>query len=208
MDESEIILKMAELALSKSRTELFNDALKIGIPSIVAIAGIISAYLLTRSGHKKDLKIENLRVSHDTQKEAHARTGDLVKSISIELIRLHQVMLTYTGSLFVKLDMEKDGLQFPEKSRQELSAHYKAYVDILSESYAIGAQILLLGQKDIGEQFANYRTAVTKLSLNFAPSIGQDMLEKLQPEILSTTDIREKLFESLSDAYLINEKSS
>ncbi|GMQ96818.1 MAG: hypothetical protein BMS9Abin15_0499 [Gammaproteobacteria bacterium] len=42
MDESEIALKTAELALSKSTTKLFDDAVKIGIPSIVAIVGIIS----------------------------------------------------------------------------------------------------------------------------------------------------------------------
>ena len=75
MDEAEIALKAAELAVSKAKVELYADIAKIGIPSLVAIVGIISTYLLTKAGNAKDLEIENLHVSHDTQKEVHIRTG-------------------------------------------------------------------------------------------------------------------------------------
>lgn len=206
MNEAEIALKMAELALGKSRIELFDDAVKIGIPSIVAIAGIVSTYFLTRSGHKKDLKIENLRISHDTQKEIQTRTGDLIKSISLGLTELHQKTLAFATLLFAKLDMEKDGLPFPDKSRKELSALYQAYVDCLHESFAIEAQIYLLGHKNIDEQFVKYQTTVSELSKTFVPSSGSDTLEALQHKLLAIRDLREALFNSLSRAYLINEK--
>ena len=208
MDESEIVLKTAELALSKSRADLYDDAVKIGIPSIIAIAGIISTYLLTRSGHKKDLKIETLRVEHDTKKEVHSRTGDLIKSITIGLTELHKTMLIYATNLHAKIDMEKDGVVFPEKNRKELSTQYQVYVDILHESFSIEAQVFLLGKKDINNEFINYQTALSELSMNFIPPIGPEKLEKLQQRLFKIKDIREKLFDSLSKVYLINEKSS
>lgn len=204
MNESEIALKIAGLALSKARAELVNDAIKIGIPSIVAIAGVISTFLLTKSGHKKDLEIESLRASNETQKEIYARTGDLIKNITIGLSRLHQVMLLYANHLFAKVDMEKDGLQFPEKNRKELSAQYLAFVDILHDSFSVEAQVFLLGKKDIDEKFMNYQSALSELSMNFVPSIGPDMQEALQQKLLATRNLREMLFDSLSEVYLID----
>lgn len=204
MNEAEIALKTAELALSKARSELFDDALKIGIPSLVAIVGIISTYFLTRSGHKKDLKIEALRASHETKKEINTRTGDLIRNITIGLSRLHQAMLLYANHLFAKVDMERDGLAFPEKNRKELSAQYQAYVDILHDSFSIEAQVFLLGQKDINEKFVRYQAALSEFSMNFVPSIGPDMQEQFQPRLLHIRDLRERLFESLSEVYLID----
>jgi hypothetical protein len=204
MNESEIALKTAELALSKAKAELVNDAIKIGIPSIVAIAGVISTFFLTKSGHKKDLEIESLRATNETQKEINARTGDLIKNITIGLSRLHQAMLLYANHLFAKVDMEKDGLQFPEKNRKELSAQYQAFVDILHDSFSVEAQIFLLGKKDIDEKFMNYQSALSELSMNFVPSIGPDMQEALQQRLLATRDLREMLFDSLSEVYLID----
>ena len=207
MNESEIALKTAELALSKARAELYDDAIKIGIPSLVAIAGIISTYCLTKSGHKKDLKIEALRALNETKKEVDTRTGDLIRNITIELSRLHQAMLLYANNLFAKVDMERDGLAFPEKKKKELSAQYQAYVDILHDSFSIEAQVFLLGQKDIDEKFVSYQSALSELSMNFAPSIGPDRQEPLQQMLLQIRDLRERLFDSLSKVYLINEPS-
>ncbi len=207
MDESELVLKTAELALSKSKAELYDDALKIGIPSIVALAGIVSTYFLTTSSHKKDLKIQALQVKYDAQKEMYSCTGDLIKNIAIGLTELHKTMLTYAGHLSAKISMEKDGLTFPEKNRKELSSQYLAYVDILHESFSIEAQTFLLGKNDIDQKFENYRSAISDLSMNFSPSIGPDRLEELQNKLLKIRDFREVLFKSLSKVYLVNEKS-
>ncbi|MBI1422700.1 MAG: hypothetical protein GC149_04465 [Gammaproteobacteria bacterium] len=204
MNESEIALKTAEIALSKAKTEFFSDALKIGIPSIVAIAGIISTYLLTKLGHKKDLEIEALRASNETQNEINTRTGDLIRSITLNLSKLHQEMLLYTSNLYAKLDVEKDGLQYPEENRKELSVQYQAFVNILHDVFSIEAQILLLGQKNIDENFTNYQSALTELSMNFVPWIKPDMQEALQHRLSTMRDLREILFQSLSKVYLIN----
>lgn len=208
MNETELALKTVELALSKARAELYNDAIKIGIPSLVAIAGIFSTFFLTKSGHEKDLKIEALRASHETRKEVNTRTGDLIKNITIGLSRLHQTMLMYANNLFAKVDMEREGLVFPEKNRKELSAQYQAYVDILHDSFSVEAQIFLLGQKDIDEKFVSYQSALSELSMYFVPSIGADMQEQLQNRLLQIRDLRERLFDSLSRVYLIDEPSN
>jgi hypothetical protein len=171
---------------------LINDAIKIGIPSIVAIAGIISTYLLTKSGHKKDLIIESLRATHETQKEINTRTGDLIRNITISLSRLHHTMLLYANHLFAKVDMEKDGLRFPERNRKELSAQYQAFVDILHDSFSIEAQVFLLGRKDVDEKFTKYQSALTELSMNFVPSIGPDM----HVNVLSPPPTRAEFFSS------------
>lgn len=205
MNDAEIVLKTAEFALIKARAELYDDAVKIGIPSLVAIAGIISTYFLTKSGHKKDLEIESLRTSHETKREVNTRTGDLIKDITIGLSRLHHSMLLYANNLFAKVDMEREGLAFPEKNRKDLSAQYQAYVDILHDSFSIEAQVLLLGQKDIGEKFVSYQSALLELSINFSPSISLNMCYQLQEKLLQITNFREALFEALSKVYLIDE---
>lgn len=205
MNESEIALKTAELTLSKANAELVSDAIKIGIPSIVAIAGTISTYLLTKSGHKKDLEIESLRASHETTKEINARTGDLIRNITIGLSRLHQSMLRYANHLYAKVDMEREGLVFPERNRKELSVQYQEFVDILHDSFSIEAQVFLLGKKDVDEKFMKYQSALSELSMTFVPSIGPDMREVLQQRLITIRDQREGLFGSLSKVYLIDE---
>jgi hypothetical protein len=135
----------------------------------------------------------------------HARTGDLIKSATIELSALHKTMLTYANNLFAKVDMEKDGLVFPEKYRKELSAQCQSYVEILHNSFSIEAQIFLLGRKEIDDRFMKYQIALSEFSMNFFPSIGQDKHVELQQRLLMIRDLREELFNSLSKVYLIND---
>lgn len=47
-------------------SELMSDLIKIGIPSLVALAGIISSSLLTWHGHRQNLLINELE--HNRQK--------------------------------------------------------------------------------------------------------------------------------------------
>ena len=203
MNEAEIALKTAELLNSKAWAELLNDIVKIGIPSLVAIAGITSTYFLTRASHRKDITIENLKIIHDTKKEVHSRTGELIQSINLGLTELHQITITYANYLWAKLDMSKDGLPFPEESRKELSSQYQKLVDCLHEIFAIEAQVYLLGVKRIDEQFVSYQSAVSDLSINFEPKIGLNKMKPLEEKLIEIRGLREKLFSSLSEVYLI-----
>jgi len=203
MNESEITIKLAEVALSKARADLLDDIVKIGIPSLIAFAGIVSTFLLTKSNQEKDLSIQEINNTHDLNKEKNIRTGELIKNISLRLMELHANTIKYTSLLFAKIDMEKSSIPFSANSRQELSDNYQVLLGSLHDTFEIEAQIYLLGIKDIELEFAKYQLYITNMHANFSPSTGAEKADELINIQEKIREFRESLFKSLSEAYLV-----
>ncbi len=206
MDESELALKTAETALSKSRAELYSDLVKIGIPSLIAIAGIVSTYLLTKASHAKDLVIENLRDSHNTKNEINERTGELIKEITTDISKLNKTMLLYSNGLHAKITMDRDRLLFPEENKKELSNKYHDFVEMLHDIFSTEAKVMLLGRENINENFFNYQIELTRLSTNLNPFVGPDKIDELDQRLFRTRDLHKALIQSLSTVFLLDEQ--
>lgn len=203
MNETEISLKLAEAALSKARAETFDDLIKIGIPSLIALAGIISTFCLTKSGHKKDISIQKIINTHDTEKEKNDRTGELIKNITLKLTSLHANTLKYTSLLCAKLDLEKDGHSLPADKRLELSQDYHDLLDSLHEMFQTEAEIYLLGVKEISDLYTNYQSTLIELHTTYGPSSHHSALGDLTTMLGNISSLREKLFNLLSNNFLL-----
>lgn len=69
-------------------TELLSDLIKIGVPSLIALAGTISSVVLAIKGNRKDIQIEKLRIENEAEKERNKRKGELIEQISVNLTKL------------------------------------------------------------------------------------------------------------------------
>jgi len=202
MNETEATIKVAEIALSNARNELYTDIVKIGIPSLIALAGIISTYILTKTGHKKDIKIEKLRNRNELNKENKDRVGELIKSISLSLSELHAKMLEYTSLLFSKMELENGGLIFPTDKQENLSELYQEYLNLIHTSFEIESKVYLLGSAEVDKAFVKYQGEITILHTSFTPSASATQITDLGTKLILLRDIRENIFNLLSNEYL------
>lgn len=202
MNQTDISLKLAEIALDKEKTELLSDFVKIGIPSLIALVGLVSTFLLTKSGYKKDLLIQKIKNTHDSKKEIKERTGQLISNITINLTELHSNMIKYSSLLSAKLEVEHDGEHFPDDKRHELSQNYQELLMSLHTMFEVEAEIYLLGEKEVQKAFTDYQVKLLELHSNYQPSFNPALRDQLIDITADIRDLRENLFKLLSSSYL------
>jgi hypothetical protein len=181
---------------------VLSDLIKIGIPSLVALAGTVASGILAIKGHRKDLEIERLRDVNAREQERSKRSGELVRMAAVGVSRLQLTALTYANMLFAKLDMEKDKLLFPDGSQRQLSAHYQELTDQLHSVIAVQAQILLTGDVQLVERFKTYWGSMAEFCSKATPSDFEGGLGALKQWLIRLADSHDAVFEALSNLYM------
>ncbi len=143
-------------------TGLLSDLIKIGIPSVIALVGTVSSVFLVIKGHKKDIKIEQLRIDNEEEKERNKRKGELIEEITLSITKLQSSFVTYATLLSAKIVTESLSEVFPEKSRKELSQFYQDFIEELHNSVTLEAHVSLLCNKGVQIKCDKYLESLRK----------------------------------------------
>jgi len=187
-------------------TELLSDLIKIGIPSIIALAGIISSIILATKGHKKDIKIEQLRINNEEEKEKNKRKGELVQQISENLTKLHGSFISYATMLCAKSESDSLDEIFPEKSRKELSELYLNFVDELHDGVIIQAHVSLLGNGETYDDYHEYWSSLSNSSNILNPNNDNIVYKVITDRIQTISEKYRVTLDHLSKVFLFDEK--
>ncbi len=202
MEPAELSLKLVEITLQKKHAEILSDILKIGIPSLITLCSLLSAYLIAKKSNEKDITITKLKFDSDSNKEIMTREIELVKNVSVGLSEVHNTASQYTSLFAAKLDLLRSGLPFPKEREDNLSAAYDAYVKRLHDNIVIESNILLLGNQEIIDAFRAYHSLITSVCTNHAPHDVQIKYNDLLNEVNKLNAQKETVFRSLSARYL------
>lgn len=198
---------MAVEVTSKEMIELFSDLIKIGIPSIIALVGVVFSFVLAIKGHKKDLLIENLRAETDVEKERNSRKGELIQDISLGISQIHTITIKYGTKLSAKIETEESGEIFPDKNRIELSSIYDKLNKDLHIGIDVKAKVYLLGNAQVIKSFQEYWSSITEFSMSCSPG-DQITYKEVGNKLLVIGKNQESVYSLLSNIYLLAEVSS
>lgn len=197
--EPEISLKIAELTAQAKQADIANDLIKIGIPSLVALAGTISTIIVALKSHKKDLIIARLNVEKEQEKEKSKLKAELIKEISVDIGEIHSVAVSYLSLFASKIDLLASGYPFP--SMDKLREHHVKLLNKLHDIYATETKILLLGNIDVTKAFREFHTSLTGACYNFNPIDHVD-LGKVNQDTFLIAQKKDALYKELSTQYL------
>jgi hypothetical protein len=141
-------------------TELISDAVKIGIPSLVALAGTASAVAISKISNRHALDLEIQRSRNAAGREEEQRRTDLVHRTAVALTRLHHHVIGLAAILSARYDTlaseddwGDDEISIENDARQNL-------VTAVHTHFEAKTQVLLLGDKNlIVKHEAYYRMA-------------------------------------------------
>lgn len=201
MEPAELSLKLVEITLQTKHAEILSDILKIGIPSLITLCSLLSAYLIAKKSNEKDITITKLKIDSDSNKEIMNREIELVKNVSVGLSEVHNAASQYTSLFAAKLDLLRSGLPFPKESEDNLSTAYDAYVKRLHDNIVIESNILLLGNQEIIDAFRAYNSLITSVCTNHAPHDVQIKYNELLNEVNKLNAQKETVFRLLSARY-------
>lgn len=160
--------------------ELISDLIKIGVPSVVALAGTLSSLVLAWWGHKQNLFIKKIQYLHDTQKERDFRTGDLVKNCSLEINALHDDFVAFGIMLYAKVDTLACLDPWLEAEQEVIAERFQKTVQSLQKHTAVKSYVMLLGNDELSRLYQNYLGVV-----------GQVVGIYSSDEVMSIADLNE-----------------
>lgn len=193
---------MEEQVISKELIELYSDLVKIGIPSLIALIGAISSFLLATKNIKKDIKIENLRIDKELEAKRNERKGALIQDASDVLTELQSYFIKYGSSLAAKIETLEAGESYPQKEAHRLSTYYDQLNKAMRKGAGALSKLHLLGDSDAIQYFNVYWSSVTGFSMNYAPR-DNNSYQNLMKEMLIVKQNHEAVFSILSDIYLL-----
>jgi len=184
--------------------QVYGDLIKIGLPSAVALAGVVSSIVLAIKGYRKDIEIENLRNAREMERDKAGREGELVRSVTPQLTRLHDSLIKY-GTLYAAYIETQDlGEEFPAKNRKELTVLYQSVTDSLHLGTEIQGAIFLLGEESLKGAFNEYWTSVSGFTHTHSPG-DYAKYASITSAIRQIGDKHEALFAILSKIYLLKD---
>lgn len=129
-----------------------SDLIKIGIPSLVALASGLYSYLLGRAGHKKDILIEKLRSDSDQWKIQSEKKSALVMDIVAKISAVENAMARHSG--IFRTEKIHDESNVPLDVMSKLRAAYDDVGVAIDACIGARAQVELLGDPELSPQFA------------------------------------------------------
>lgn len=202
MDPTELSLKLSEITLQTKRAEILSDFLKIGIPSLITLCSLLSAYWIAKRSNEKDVTITKLKIDSDSKKEIMSREVALIKNISVGISQVHNNATQYISLFAAKLDLLANGLPFPDDIKTKLSDAYDVHVKSMHDNIVIESNVLLLGDQQIIASFIEYHSLLTAIGKDYAPHNIQVRYNDLMNEGHKLNTQKETLFRFLSASYL------
>lgn len=184
--------------------ELLSDLIKIGIPSLVALAGTLSSVAMAWWAHKQNLNIEGLKHRNEAEKERYARTGELVKLCAIEVGELHHHLTAYASVLFARMDTEAAGEPWPQAEQELLAERFQEAVAALHKHLSIQSYVVLLGDADLSKKHQEYLGVVSRL-LDMEGQKQTTSLEEHDRIVRFSRDLHHAVLNRLSAIFLMRD---
>ncbi|SDX28177.1 hypothetical protein SAMN05216287_2684 [Pseudomonas kuykendallii] len=190
------------VTLHMESNELISDLIKIGIPSVVALAGTISSLLLALWGNKQSTLIAKLQHHHNQEIERNNRTGELAKICAADLSKLHNHFISFCTVFFAKIDTIVCNDPWPETEQELINYRYQEALLSLSNHAAIKSYITLLGNKELTRTHQIYLNFVSEIISAYSESGDMDanIFEKLVDQ---SNHAHAQLTKQISDIYLL-----
>jgi hypothetical protein len=187
--------------------ELLSDLIKIGIPSLVALTGTLSSILLAWWSHKQSLLIEELKHTHEANKERNIRTGELVRSCAIEINNLHTDLTAFAVILHAKIDTIVCGDPWPEAEQELIAERFQTALTTAHRHNSVRSQIMLLGNNELSYLYQEYLETVGQIFNTYAEE------EIMQAENFESLMDRSRSLQSatmnkMSNIYLLSDSQS
>lgn len=142
--------------LKMNDNELISDLIKIGIPSVVALAGTLSSLILAWWGHKQNLFVKKMQYIHDTEQERNSRTGDLIKSCILDINSLHDNFIAFGIMLFAKVDTLIHDDPWPETEQEVIALRFQTAITSLHKHTTVKSYVMLLGNTELTHTYLTY----------------------------------------------------
>lgn len=186
--------------------ELISDLIKIGIPSVVALAGVISSLLLALWGNKQSILIAKLQHHHNQEIEKNNRTGELAKTCAAEVSKLHDHFISFCTIFFAKIDTLSCHEIWSETEQELISDRYQEALLSLSSHTTIRSYTILLGNEELAKTHAIYLDLVSQIINTYTESGDMDA-NTFENLVNQSNHWHAKLTKQISDIYLLKSNS-
>lgn len=166
------------MAVSSLVDSWVSDLIKIGIPSLFAVASLVANCWQTRKGHEKDLTIEKLRHSAEAWKAMTEKRSALVMEIATKITAAENALAMHSG-IFRKHGIA-DESQVSDEILDEARTVF-AGVNATVDS-CIGATVLvrLLGDAKTTAQFELFLQSLFSFQKYANPNQSMDRFELME----------------------------
>lgn len=181
---------------------LISDLIKIGIPSVVALAGTLSSLILAWWGHKQSLFIKKIQYLHDIQKERDSRAGDLVRDCSLQINTLHDDFVSFGVMLYAKVDTLANMDPWLEAEQEAITARFQKTLNSLQRHTAVKSYVMLLGDDELYGMYKRYLAVVGQV----VGAYSSDKLmsvDELNLFIDQANGVQSEIMRKMSSIYLI-----
>lgn len=182
--------------------ELISDLIKIGIPSVVALAGTLSSLILAWWGHKQSLFIKKIQYLHDIQKERDSRTGDLVRECSLQINSLHDDFVSFGIMFYAKVDTLANMDPWLEAEQEVITARFQKALDSLQRHAAVKSYVMLLGDDELSEMYKSYLAAIGLVVGGYS-SDRLASVDELSSFIDQANGVQLEIMKKMSSIYLV-----
>ena len=167
--------------------EVIDSAVKIGLGAIIAS---VSAFLLSRSQHHRDLN-----------KGKVDREFQILKDVAEQTERFTQAALRYWSLASDSHRLKRSSKSLSEKKEKDLADSKAALFDIYHELTSSEAKLLLLGKREAQIALRTYGDMVSafrRSAVNESQLMSDTEIETWRENILKT---RERLLNELHSCY-------
>lgn len=176
-----------------------TSLIQVGIPSVVAVVSLVLTFLVTKAGHKKDLKIAEISLAGKLGEAASVRGANLVREIA-EAISAVEIAIGKHSGVFRKYSHSET---FPDGPDTEASL-MSAYADLcvaIDACCGARAKVNLLGNPEISVSFELFLEKLFGFQHEANPAIKTNRVELslVHDEVVERVGI---LMQMLSTIYL------
>lgn len=182
--------------------ELISDLIKIGIPSVVALAGTISSLLLASWGNRQSILIAKLQHHHNQEIERNNRTGELAKLCAADLSKLHERFISFCTIFFAKIDTLACNDPWLEAEQELINDRYQEALLSLSNHTTIRSYATLLGNDELARTHQIYLDLISKIINTYAKSGDMDA-NTFDSLVIQSNHAHAQLTKQISDIYLL-----
>jgi hypothetical protein len=180
-------------------SSLLSDLMKIGIPSLVAVASAYYSYRLGRAGHQKDILIENIRSNFDKSRTESEKKSALVIEIVAKISAVENAMGRHSGVF--RSENIKDETTVTSDVMAKVRAVFNDVEAAIDGCTGARAQVDLLGDQKLSAQFTLFLESLFTFQNKARPEENMDPFD-LMDWFANVSRQKEPVLKKLSDIHL------
>jgi len=173
--------------MATSIIEVIDTGVKIGLGSLITLVG---TYVVTKINHK-----------HDHDKESRKRFYDSLEVVGANIEEITHIALRYWALIIEWSRNNEQGMGLTSKRQDELEKTKNDLFDQFKNLTVAESKLLLLNLSKQSKLVREYGEFITELRRKYYEGKNGLTEEDMKSVRLTLLQKREKLFESLAEAY-------